>query len=308
MAMRTLSVLFSVLLASSLLLGDQKSVSTPHENDSYSVGFVESAVQLVKRVDTRGGSSWEMKSLTSLRYLGDRVSIAMLKIFRVDEITEPQNAEACLTIIRNAFSDRRVVSDDSDKDSRITLFLLDYLQQNEISNPGIEKRIEYLKQCVKDFTCTSEGEYNYWHRDEGGQLGDASRLAFTSRFKLLRMANGITPDHFGFSENTYEGPDLEKVYFRIVHYRSIDRAQGEFDQRMKNAVKVLDRLESKGESGGTDQMAVIVAGEGNAKQRTTILIHVGPDFRTVESNSAQDVLEVAGEIKSDEKKREQNAR
>jgi hypothetical protein len=68
---------------------------------------------------------------------------------------------------------------------------------------------------------------------------------FYPKSKLLRMANGVTPDGAVFSENIYQGPDGNKVYFRIVHYPSPERAQGEFDSRIKAATRILDRTEAK---------------------------------------------------------------
>jgi len=65
-------------------------------------------------------------------------------------------------VARLAFSDRSKVLNDSDKNSKVTQFLLDYLQEKEVANLGIEKRIEYMKQCVKDFSCSPQAEADFW--------------------------------------------------------------------------------------------------------------------------------------------------
>jgi len=57
---------------------------------------------------------------------------------------------------------RASVVEKSDLDPKITLFVLEYLKEKEISDPGIEKRIAYLQGCVKDFTCSSQGEYDFF--------------------------------------------------------------------------------------------------------------------------------------------------
>jgi hypothetical protein len=96
--------------------------------------------------------------------LGDRVSIAVLRIYSADELVKPENAGAYLTVLRNAFSMRNSVVEKSDIDPRGSLFVLEYLREKEASNLGIEKRIAYLEGCVKDFTCSSQGEYDFFHK------------------------------------------------------------------------------------------------------------------------------------------------
>jgi hypothetical protein len=54
------------------------------------------------------------------------------------------------------------VLEKSDTDPRITLLVLGYLEEKEISDPRLEKRIAYLKGCIKDFTCSSSGEYEFF--------------------------------------------------------------------------------------------------------------------------------------------------
>jgi hypothetical protein len=89
------------------------------------------------------------------------VSIAVLKIYRRSELVKPENAHAYLTAVRNAFSDRKSILEKSDSDPKVTLFVLDYLREQEVSEPSIEKRIGYMTGCVKDFSCSSQGEYNF---------------------------------------------------------------------------------------------------------------------------------------------------
>lgn len=65
---------------------------------------------------------------------------------------------------RNAFSMRASVAEKSDLDPKVMLFVLKYLKEKEVSDPGIEKRIAYLQGCVKDFACSSQGEYDFFHK------------------------------------------------------------------------------------------------------------------------------------------------
>jgi len=89
-------------------------------------------------------------------------SIAVLKIYDRSELVKPENAHAYLTAVRNAFSDRKSVLEKSDLEPKITLFVFNYLQQQEVSEPDIEKRIGYMTGCVKDFSWSSQGEYNFF--------------------------------------------------------------------------------------------------------------------------------------------------
>lgn len=66
-----------------------------------------------------------------------------------------------LTIVRNSFIDRGMVSDKSDQTPQVTSLVLNYLKEKEISEPVLEKRIAYLEGCVKNFTCSAHGENNY---------------------------------------------------------------------------------------------------------------------------------------------------
>ena len=132
--------------------------------DRYSVSQVSSAIQFLQGKSGVVSSFTIKEHLWPLLPLGDRVSIAILKIYTPDELIQSDNAEAYLTVVRNAFSMRTSVVDKSDLDPKVTLFVLDYLKQRMISDAGIQKRIEYLRGCVKDFSCSSQGEYNFFHK------------------------------------------------------------------------------------------------------------------------------------------------
>ena len=127
---------------------------------------------------------------------------------------------------------------------------------------------------------------------------------FASKFSLLRMADGRTPDGFLFSQNTYRGPDGEKVYFRTFHYHSTERARAEFESRIKAATKVLDRVETKGDGGEVDEMAVLVTTGENGKPLSMIVVNAGENFRSVQSNSSEDIKQVADMLRADQKERE----
>ena len=129
------------------------------------MSLVESALRFLQNKDEKPPNSIEAKRyFNPLPHLGDRVSVAILKIYDRNELIQSENARAYLTIVRNAFSDRRLVSDKLDLDPKITLFVLEYLQEREVADSEIEKRIEYMTVCVKEFSCSSQGEYDFFKK------------------------------------------------------------------------------------------------------------------------------------------------
>jgi hypothetical protein len=134
-------------------------------SDPYSLGFVRSALEYFKH----GGFGFEGKRIAwgtidspGLNQFGDRVSIALLKIYSREELSQPENASLCLAAIRTAFENKSSVLEPSDREPRITLFLLDYLQENQQSDVTLEKRIEYIRGCIKEFACSPQGEHAFF--------------------------------------------------------------------------------------------------------------------------------------------------
>jgi len=163
--MRFAGLLFLVLVGASVFAQQQQipAGNSAVSEDRYAVTVVSSALQYLQREGLK--SSFEDKAyLWPLFPLGDRVSIAVLKIYSAEELVQPENAGAYLTVARNAFSMHRSVVERSDTDPKVTLFVLKYLKEKEDSSPTIEKRIAYLEGCVKDFTCSSQGEYAFFHK------------------------------------------------------------------------------------------------------------------------------------------------
>jgi hypothetical protein len=138
---------------------------SPAITDPYAISFVSSALQYFGRKDGPF-FSFEAKQYThlspSLPELADGVSIAVLKIWGKDELARPENASTYLTVIRASFSDRKRVSEKSNTEPKVTLLVLDYLQEKEASEAGLEKRIEYMKRCVNDFSCSPQSESDFF--------------------------------------------------------------------------------------------------------------------------------------------------
>jgi hypothetical protein len=158
---------FMSLLICSFLLAAQS--PTPDNSscvraDPYSIAFVQNAIDFFS--DKRGHYAEEAKKFLylspSLPQLGDSVSIAILKIYDPTKLVESENANVYLSVLRLAFSDRNRVLQESDKDPKVTLFLLGYLQQKKASDVRLERRIQYMEQCVRYFSCSPKSEADYW--------------------------------------------------------------------------------------------------------------------------------------------------
>jgi hypothetical protein len=165
--MRITSCLLSTLIAASLLGGQEQIPDScvPKRTD-YGTAFVTSAFQYYREAykqrvhygrDTRKFTEGSTESL--LQY-GDAISTAVLKICPLDELVKPHSAGTYLTLVRISFTDKGKVLEKSDQEPRVTSLVLDYLEQKESADAALEKRIDYMKHCTKDFTCSSRGDFD----------------------------------------------------------------------------------------------------------------------------------------------------
>jgi hypothetical protein len=125
----------------------------------------------------------------------------------------------------------------------------------------------------------------------------ADEKNYSRCFKMLTMANGATPDHFLYSENTVQGPDGEKIYFRTIHYESHQRAGEEFQNILKSATKAIEHLKSPGDDGQENELAILDVGGDKQPSRIIVITVVGKEFRNLKSDSSQDVLIIANQMK-----------
>lgn len=95
---------------------------TETQTDPYNVNLVQSAIKMyaqgihVSILDKR------------LRRLGDQVSIALIKIYSVDELSKPETVRSFLPVIQEAFSNPPAITQETDKKPSVTLILLKYLR------------------------------------------------------------------------------------------------------------------------------------------------------------------------------------
>jgi serine/threonine-protein kinase RIO1 len=89
--------------------------------------------------------SWTQKRL---QVLGDRVSIAVIKILKPADFDDPQVVRDVLPIIRDSFSEPQLISSDVDKEPKVTLVLLGYLHQRMDSHIEAQRDIEEVTRFV----------------------------------------------------------------------------------------------------------------------------------------------------------------
>ena len=136
--MRAFVTLCSVLLTFAIPLSVQLD-----EADPYSINFVQRALSLHSQ-----GIYFSVVEKNIPRR-GDQISIALLKIFTDDELSNPQTVRTFLPLIQQSFSQPEAISMDIDKKPRVALFLLDYLQRN-ISDAQTKRDIQETIKFVQE--------------------------------------------------------------------------------------------------------------------------------------------------------------
>lgn len=152
--------LLSGLYASTLQAQDPAPTGSLPTTEDYDVPLVSKTLQLLKGEGGPMTTIAEKKYIEPLSTLGDRVSIATLKIYSEDDILRTENAHAYLTAVRNAFSSKNRVLFESDRGAGVTRFVLRYLKE-KTSNQAIQRRIDYLQGCILAFTCSAQGEFDF---------------------------------------------------------------------------------------------------------------------------------------------------
>ncbi|HEY3128882.1 MAG TPA: hypothetical protein VGL91_05450 [Acidobacteriota bacterium] len=114
------------------------------QNDDYY------AINLVDNLLRQSGDFNVSATEKQLNRLGDRVSIALLKILDEKALSDPRKLRRILPLIRGAFVRPEIVPIREDRKPKITLFLLRHL--GKVSDPAIQEQIIQTTQFVKDQT------------------------------------------------------------------------------------------------------------------------------------------------------------
>jgi hypothetical protein len=156
--------LCSALVGASFLAGQAETPGAcpQTKDDPYTLAFVKSAFESFTNQGVWGGQIHQFNNNSpGLPQLGDAVSIGVLKLYSLDELVSPANTRSYLRLVVYGFSDRKRVLEKSDQEPRITSLVLDYIEQKRMSNPVLRKQIAYIRECVKNFSCSFQNEAEF---------------------------------------------------------------------------------------------------------------------------------------------------
>jgi L-2-hydroxyglutarate oxidase LhgO len=117
-------------------------------NDDYSISVVKNLMQQSPHLAT--GFSEKQSDR-----LGDRVSIALLKILDDKDLRDPQTIKKILPLIRGAFIAPRAISIPEGRKPKVTFFLLRYLKENA-QNQNLKNEIAEVMDFIKEKTATNK--------------------------------------------------------------------------------------------------------------------------------------------------------
>ena len=120
------------------------------DEDIYSIRLVKESV---KNPELALGFSVTEKHIN---WLGDRVSIALLKIYDEDGLKDPQNIRKYLPIVRAAFVAPRIVRLPEDRKPKVTIFLLTYLE-GKVTDANLKSQISDAIRYIKEQTSKEMG-------------------------------------------------------------------------------------------------------------------------------------------------------
>ena len=117
-----------------------------------------------------------------------------------------------------------------------------------------------------------------------------------TKFNLLMLSDGVSESGYSFGGKTYETATHIKVYVAIVHTGSREGAKKEYDDRRKEAVRIIEqgKVEDKPASkpATTEDRAVIVVSSTtkDCKEMFSILATGGTVLRIYQSCSLEAVV------------------
>jgi hypothetical protein len=115
-----------------------------NSDDAYSIPLVENLLKYPSQL----GAGFSERQVNRL---GDRVSIALLKILREDELSNPQKVKSLLPLIRAAFLYPNLISIADDRKPKVTMFLLRNLER-DARDARLKAEISQLMNFVTEKT------------------------------------------------------------------------------------------------------------------------------------------------------------
>ena len=120
-------------------------VQGPEGSDPYSLELVRFSLRM-----RSGGKKYIQSTIQKqLTRLGDKVSVALLKILDEHQLADSQIVRDLLPIVRDAFSVPELISSEEDKQPQVTRFLLKHLER-EFFDPQIKRDIRETLQFIEE--------------------------------------------------------------------------------------------------------------------------------------------------------------
>lgn len=117
-------------------------------------GQQESSSDSVQEVQTAMMAHISSFSQKQLQGLGDRASIALIKLYSLEELTTADNIRKYLPAIQDAFNAPKTIAIPEDRQPRVTLILLHYLQ-GELQDKGLQAEVGRIEEMIRH---TSSGQ------------------------------------------------------------------------------------------------------------------------------------------------------
>ena len=136
--MRINGVGLCLLLAVPLLRGGEV-------HDHYSLRAVQNAVSQYK-----DGVHLDYTD-KQIDRLGDRVSIALLKLYDEAQLNDPETVRSYLPVILEAFRYPQLIAIPEDKEPRVTDYLLRHAER-EVRDPALKREISDARKAIHDLT------------------------------------------------------------------------------------------------------------------------------------------------------------
>ena len=105
-------------------------------------------VSAIKELYGRFSTGWDEKEVPRL---GDKGSIALIKLSSLDSWNDPDEVQKALGMMRDFFSHPEFIENPSDKHPRVTLLLLSWLRCNH-NESEILKEIDRTAQYIEEQT------------------------------------------------------------------------------------------------------------------------------------------------------------
>ena len=125
------------------------------------------------------------------------------------------------------------------------------------------------------------------------------------------MSDGVTKSGARWGGKTYETPTHTKVNLTIVHLNSRESAKEEYEQRLKEAVRIVNQGEVQDKPATKpatteDRAEIIVPSTRECKEPTAIIATAGTVLRIIQSCSSQVAIEFEKQAKSNESKNDKD--